>query len=262
MYKSFKQICEEKELENIILEFARQAFSIPLNEAMDSSKVYYSKPPQFVLMSDHAEKSKDRWWWKDNKDPNFTNFADECLKILFNKFRQYDKNIVWKHEGELGFYDKEKRHGLMCSLRESDNRALDSFSITTVLNLDSSSMTKGLVNGKVTKDTALFTQANTYTIQLQRFQLLNFSDENNKIVDELKTLDEVIKELSEEIDYATMDLDDTPDDVDKKDHLDYLNSHMKEMTEQKEKLENKLTTYKMYEIVDTSTNRKLNLIVM
>lgn len=255
-FESFKSFISN---ENIVLNIANIMFTTPLNESVDNENIYYRKPPQYVMLSKHSrEDYKDRMWWKNVNDPNFTNFADECLKILASRYKNRDKNIDWKYKGEVGFYDKTSRYGLMCSLRNSENRerSLDSFSITTILNLDAKSMVKG---------SKLFTKPDTYTIMLQNFKLINFKEEIDRLMNQLDSLKNEKKDLQNDIEYALMDVEYNPDNKDKQLHLDDLNNTLSNLEEKEKSINDALNTYLKYDsyiVEDITSGRQATIILI
>jgi hypothetical protein len=121
-----------------------------LAEANDSEVIYRNpETKQYVLMSAHAiNDRKNRPWWKDYNDPNFTEFVRYSLSILHNGFKRKlegkgaMKDCSFTEREEFAFVSPDRQQALMVSLRPTDGRYNTSFSITTVLNMDSPDMNK------------------------------------------------------------------------------------------------------------------------
>lgn len=225
---------------NFILQIAEQAFSQTLFEKEDDTNdVYYRKGKQFILISHHAlvdGKARNRVWWDDKNpqnDPDFVNFADECLDLLKdNKLAIKYPEFPAVEYGEVCFADKSDMKGWVTSLRYSDESKtkLDSFNIVTILDKESGSMdlSKPLF-AKNRQD---------FVITLNKFKSKNeHSAEKESASAALKEVSALLAELSDALEYAKMELEDDPSDKDARKKVKSLTNQVKDLENRKAKLQ-------------------------
>jgi hypothetical protein len=249
--------------EDLLIEFAYQYFNTPMNEAIStSSSHYYTRGHQFIDMSDHVmndRKGVKRIWWNDVTDPDFYNFANECLDILKDD-RECDlnkkKSIVFPHyhDGNIGFYSKDENVGWVAALRESEDklRTLDSFLVATAFNR---------LAGNMRPNEPMFLKPeSTYIVQLQKFIS---SEEKNRIQGLIKQLDNEINELTYSIEYATLELDEfSGKELDnKRKQLKKNTDMLANKTNQKKRLEASILR-ESYTITDKTTQKKLTILII
>lgn len=133
--------------DDIILEIKKY---LDLNILIEStSDIVYKndKTDQYVTLSKHALTDREhRAWWKSYNDKNFTEFVRYILSILYNGYQNKlkgkgtFKDIKFSFGEEFAFVSPDRRKALIISLRPTSKDENTSFSITTILNMDSPDM--------------------------------------------------------------------------------------------------------------------------
>lgn len=240
---------------------ASQWLSIPLTEASIDDKIVYEKDSQFISISSHGEDRLARKWWTDFNDPDFTKFADKSLSSLRSWYKsatnkegmlQY-RDLIFKKMSEVAFVvrDPDKKDtdmfrynkGIIGSLRQSKDKALDSYHIMTILNIDFMDKTRPLLS-KVTP-----------TIELFDYRT---KGQNAILKKELETKISSLTDKSEELQLEIWENEDTNRDTKQtkalKNKLQQIELELKNLTNKLTKIEESVI------IKDTKSGRTLILI--
>jgi hypothetical protein len=142
MIKTFNEFFR-KELTN--LEICEILLSNMITEASEKELVAYKNTTtnQKVYSTGHFINDRGhRIWWEDFNDPKFTEFARICLSRLYYLKKKWDKDkssapkVTFTFREVFGFITTDKKRAWVTSLRDSGNGEYTSFSIMTVLNVD------------------------------------------------------------------------------------------------------------------------------
>jgi hypothetical protein len=119
--------------------------------------IIFTRDKQYVSISKHGnvDRLEERKWWNDYTDEDFTSFAENSLNVLRSRYKQssYDKRrgiqtnngLLFVERFEVAFVVRDPnvnstdpykwKHGLIGSLRQSLDKAMDSYNIVTILSM-------------------------------------------------------------------------------------------------------------------------------